>query len=199
MIYGETDLVRERIEFAREGPRFVDIAAPQQIPGPVGMSDMSLYAFVLEASRDGALQDYVDRTLNQPSHGALRYEVLMEHVIAFMAPIAKTWSMAPDLHAGWIPETDCGFWIPVARVGDQGRGVVEDVLLFPVALYVDQPYTQISGREIYGYPKGLGKPRVPESPDDPGPFWIETVLMRDYDPKREFKTEELWRIERTST
>jgi len=198
-ICGETALVRERIELAREGPVFVDIAAPQQIPGPVGVGDMTLYAFVLEASRAGALQSYVDRTLNQPCKGALRYEVLMEHVIAFMAPMARTWSMAPGLNAGWIPETDCGFWIPVARVGGDGpgRGIVEEVLLYPVALYVDQPYTQISGREIYGYPKGLGKPKVPTKPDDPGPFWIETILMRDYDPKREFLNEELWRIERT--
>jgi uncharacterized protein with NAD-binding domain and iron-sulfur cluster len=197
-IYGETKLVRERIRFAREGVKFVDIAAPQQIPGPVGVEGMQLYAFILEASRPGVLQDYVDRTLNEPCHGAVRYEALMDHVIAFMAPMARTWSMAPGIHAGWIPETDAGFWIPVARVGGGKPGFIEEVLLYPVALYVDQPYTQISGREIYGYPKGLGKPKAPKNPADPGPFWIKTVLMREFDPKREFEEEELWRIERKS-
>jgi hypothetical protein len=199
VIHGETAEVRKRISRGREGTTFVDIAAPQQIPGPVGVSDMTLYAFMLEASRPGALQEYVDRTLNQPCRGAVRYEVMMEHVIAFMASLGKTWSMAPGLHAGWLPETDCGFWIPVARVGGEaGRSVVEELLLYPVALYVDQPYTEISGREIYGYPKGLGEPRVPTSPDDAGPFWLKTVLMREYDAGREFKNEELWRIERDS-
>jgi uncharacterized protein with NAD-binding domain and iron-sulfur cluster len=199
-IYGEPVLVKERITRARKGVPFVEVVAPQAIPGPVGISGMTLYAFALEASREGALQGYVDRTLNHPSRGAVRYEVLVDHLILYMATMARTWSMAPGLHAGWLPETDCGFWIPVGRMSGRGESaVVEDVALYPVAMYVDQPFTQVSGREIYGYPKGLGEFRAPAAPDDPGPYWLKTVLMRKYDPDREFRNDELWRIERVGT
>ncbi|MEM1007716.1 MAG: hypothetical protein AAGJ35_01810, partial [Myxococcota bacterium] len=178
IIPGEHDQVPSPWKIPREvehKPRFVETVPPQCLISPFAIDHVELYTFLLEASQPGALQAYVDRTLNQPAEGQIEYKVIFNHIVVFMASMQKIYSIPMGEQAGWTPETDAGFWIVMgARTPDQT--VFSRVLLYPVAMYVNSTYTLMGGREIFGYPKGFGTVTMPAWPGDPGPFTLRSAV-----------------------
>lgn len=183
---------------------FLQTPAFQQVPQPFMLEGMECYTFLLEASAPGALQNYVDRTLNNVAEGGVCYRVLMNHVIVYMAPIAKMYSSNDELKAGWTTDKDAGFWLLLGEYEFPDDHVEDDtilnqflkkLILFPVGLFVGSSYTLISGREIYGLPKALGSHKMPRGPEDEGPFWVRTLLAREYDLEKEFEDGEVWSIQ----
>lgn len=204
---------------SRLNPHFCPMPADPQVPQPFMLEGMDCYTFMLEESSPGALQNYVDRTLNASAEGHLRYKVLMNSVIVYMAPIAKMYSTDEDLQAGWTQDDDAGFWIVLGEYEDPKLAeefekqfekqqenldlsekpvpppiLLPKIILYPVGLYVGSAYTLISGREVYGFPKALGTHKIPTSVFDPGPFWVRTLMARQYDLSNEFVNDEVWSI-----
>lgn len=191
-------------------PLYIQQTAMQEIPQPYALEDVTMYCFVLEEADPEALQSYVDRCLNQPraeknTDGPPEYtpyyRVFANNILAFLSPIGKTYSLAPDLNAGWVSEVDGGFWIMVARYenSEPPYGLPKDLMLFPVGLFVDNVFGLVGGREIFGYPKSLGTHKIPKWPGDPGPFSISTLLQREYDPKKSFSHGRVWEVQSTDT
>ncbi|MCB9638130.1 MAG: NAD(P)-binding protein [Myxococcales bacterium] len=174
-------------------PKFVEVQPPESLPPPFVIKNVSLYTFLLESSRPGALQAYVDMTLNRPAQGQVEYRVLFDNVIVYISPMQQVYSKTWGIEAGWTPETDVGFWIAVGA-SRPGSKKIERILIYPVSMFVDIPYTLVSGRESFGYPKGAGQMQVPMWPGDPGPFTLWTQM----EPLHSEQTRnlELWSIHR---
>jgi hypothetical protein len=84
---------------------------------------------------------------------------------------------------GAVREPQVGFWIPVARVSDDGDDPTpeaRDFGMFCAAMMLDNPISLLSGREDYGYPKTMGWSTMPADADDLAtPFTLEVFGM-DY-------------------
>ena len=99
-------------------PLYVDRGGEQAIRHPIALSGATLQGFVLDAELS-ALSALIDRQLNVPAAGAVRYLPLAPRVMLIYASMARAQSMdARDRELGWTTEIDVGFWVPMLCLGD---------------------------------------------------------------------------------
>ncbi len=148
-------------------------------PGPLETSGVTCYAFLLQSSASGALQGMCDRFFNGPSGGDLDIRPLINNVVYTIMPIERAQSTDPEgRKVGWFPEVDVGFWLPVARYQRVlGIPLITGLFLAPLALFVDKAIGVVAGREVWGFPKQIGRFSVPVDTADPGPWslWTEVT------------------------
>jgi uncharacterized protein with NAD-binding domain and iron-sulfur cluster len=178
-----------------ELPSYVPRGGELVFRHPVALSGCTLRGFWLDAER-AKLAALVDRLLNQPAGGAVRYTPLADRVALIFADIARAGSVDPvDRGVGWMPEIDVGLWIPLLAVGG-GRPRV--VWLQPY-LFVDSPYAMAMGRETFGFAKTIARfswPRgaMPEA----GPLVVHGLAATAFTPDTEWREAEILRVERTA-
>lgn len=167
------------------GPAFVNRADNQAMAQPFALDGTTMRGFLLRCDED-ALQAQLDRFPNVPSGGAVRYTVLAPVALLYFADFARTYSeAAPDDKKGWLPEKDCGIWIPAVRDDDGGKKIA----LSPLYMFVDSGHACVSGREVYGFPKEMARLQV-----DASPFRCSPVIFETFSPDTEGGTAELIRV-----
>jgi hypothetical protein len=115
---------------------------------PIGL-DVRLSMFLLEADV-GRLQQLCDHHLNI---GDDRYEPLWPYVMFYTSTMDN---IVPGL--GTCPEIDCGFWVPLLRGRHRnGRFEAERLVTYTPYLWVDNDLALVGGREVFGFPKHLGR------------------------------------------
>jgi hypothetical protein len=154
--------------------RYIDIDGNNTPLQPYAAQGVTMYNFVVEADMD-RLQAICDQQLNL---GPTTYRPLgpfLCFVAATMGP------MAPASPAAWLNEKDFGFWIPVVagRQDSSGFHALRPAFFIPY-LWVDDYLPQQAGREVFGYPKGVGKLINPSSPSDPAAFSIDALVVPEY-------------------
>jgi hypothetical protein len=137
-----------------------------------------MYSFTLEADVD-RLQALCDRQLNLG--GPVEYRPLgpfVFFVAATMSPIA------PASPAAWTDEKDFGFWVPLVagRRGPGGAFHAERPVFYIPYLWVDSALAAQAGREVFGYPKAVGRLANPSSPDDAAEFSIDALVVPEPGP-----------------
>jgi hypothetical protein len=81
---------------------------------------------------------------------------------------------------GAVEEDQVAVWIPVAQVKRNGGEVVaERFAMFVAYIWLDNPMSLATGREVFGYPKSWGWPTFPA--DEPDKFTVD-VFGLDYEP-----------------
>jgi hypothetical protein len=137
-----------------------------------------MYSFVLEADPD-RLQAICDRQLNLG--GPVVYRPLGPFVFFIAATMGPVSSASP---AAWTDEKDFGFWVPVlaGRRGLGGEFRAERPAFFLPYLWVDEYLASQTGREVFGYPKGVGRLRNPAAPGDPAEFSIDALVVPEFGP-----------------
>lgn len=141
-------------------------------PGPLELNDVKALIAVIPADR-AALTKWCNDNFTDPSGGKVQVRPLVDAVLMQWAIIGQIRSMDPVLgpQLGWFPETDVGFWIPLGKGQQIGEEFfVEELVLAPAILFVNQPTGHTSGREVWGFPKQRGLFVNPKGEDDPGPF-----------------------------
>jgi hypothetical protein len=119
--------------------------------------------------------------------------------VAFVAAdIAQVSSEDPP---SWTPERDFGFWVPV--VGGQMKGpryVPDRAAFFIPYLWVDNILAVVAGREVQGFPKGLGNLQMPMAAEDPAQFTIDAMAVVRYgkpgDPASRWSPHRIVTVER---
>jgi uncharacterized protein with NAD-binding domain and iron-sulfur cluster len=157
--------------------RYIDIDGNNTPLQPYAAQNVTMYNFVMEADLD-RLQAICDHQLN--IGGPITYRPLgpfLSFVCATMGP------MAPTEPRAWLDEKDFGFWIPVVagRQDSGGFHAIRPAFFIPY-LWVDDYLPQQAGREVFGYPKGVGKLVNPSSPSDPAQFTIDALVVPEYGP-----------------
>ena len=166
-----------------EKPRYVERDNEIIYRPPFLQADTTLTAWMVKGDR-AAMQAVIDQQLNQPSGGKpYTYKALLSHAMFVLADIPQVRSTDPrDAQRGWCAETDVCFWIlTAAYVGDQ----IDHIAWFIPYIWVDSPYTQANGREVFGFGKSFANAVMPKDPTDPGPFTAQGLVLPTYTPQTE--------------
>jgi uncharacterized protein with NAD-binding domain and iron-sulfur cluster len=156
---------------------YVEIDGNNTPRQPYVAQNVTMYSFAVEADLD-RLQAICDQQLNLG--GPVRYRPLGPFaffVAAVMGPIA---SASP---AAWTDEKDFGFWIPV--IAGTGAGDEFHALrpaFFIPYLWVDEYLAAQAGREVFGYPKGVGRLTHPSAPEHAAEFSIDALVAPEAGP-----------------
>ncbi|MBV9421512.1 MAG: acetoacetate decarboxylase family protein [Solirubrobacterales bacterium] len=164
---------------ARPGrPTYVDYGALMTPPAPFRSLNTTLWGFWASADshRVGAL---CDKVFNQPTGGAVQCKPLSEYVMLSWGSIARVVpETAPYDRFGGVEEPQVAIWVPVAlrdRLGVDWR-----FAMFIPYMWLENPMSLATGRELFGYPKSGGWPQFP--PDDGPQEWKLDVFGLDYEP-----------------
>lgn len=127
-------------------------------PHPIACRDSTLWAFLLPADR-GSLDRLVQRSLVDPTEGAVRYRALGAAAWLVFADMRRIGHTGSDLVGGaTIAEREAAIWVPVVRL--DGRGRVCGTSWFVPYMFVDSGIALSAGREIFGFPKELGRVQI---------------------------------------
>jgi hypothetical protein len=179
---------------------YIERANEVVTPQPFSLNQSTAYTFVVKADRD-ALQALVDRELNAPRNpaaGDLYYRVLSRRLLLMFTRIGRLASTNPPAcDHGWGREIDVAYWalLGAGSVAD-GQFRLERLVWFQPFIFVDNPWAMLGGREIYGFPKQLCRATMPDTPDQPGSFSAETLVLDPFAPDTELAWQQLIRIER---
>ena len=150
-------------------PPLVHHLARVCVPPPYLNRGVKVHAFAIDVDRN-RLQDLCDAWFADPSGDAVQYRALLAAVFIIVVNIDE---IAPGnpAHAaeGRTPEIDLGLWTLVARADP--FSLVPRWL--PLRLLVDSADAVVVGREVYGFPKELGRCNVPPGAPSNGPFVVE--------------------------
>lgn len=146
---------------------------------PFVATDALMHCALVSGDMD-ALQKICDQMLNGPTHGKMTFKVVTSQVLltSIYVPHMTSGDIV-DGQKGYMPEIDIGFWILTFG------GPSDDILNWglrwlPVYLFVDSGAAMAGGREIFGYPKSLGRfTRTSEASDDPG-VTVDAMLFRHF-------------------
>lgn len=169
--------------------RYIELDGNDTPRPPYTARNVTMYSFTLEADVD-RLQALCDRQLNLG--GPVEYRPLgpfVFFVAATMSPIA------PASPAAWTDEKDFGFWVPLVagrRDGDGAFHAERPVFYIPY-LWVDSYLAAQAGREVFGYPKAVGRLANPSSPDDAAELSIDALVVPAPGPPGEPGARWQWR------
>jgi uncharacterized protein with NAD-binding domain and iron-sulfur cluster len=137
-------------------PRYVDRPGEMALRSPYIMEEVSMTALVLRA-RQSALGALLDRHLNIPGRGHVRYVPAAPFVVLAAAFAGRAFSGDPEhRRLGYMPETDVAFWVPAwAMRPGKGGLIPERLVWFLPHVFVSTGAAAAAGREIYGFPKSV--------------------------------------------
>jgi hypothetical protein len=161
-------------------PQYVDYSGLICLPPAFDSVDTSLWGFWAEA--DGAKLDALCRKLfAEPSGGEVDYRPLGSHVMLSWGRIGSVNSLTkPFDKMGSVEEDQVAVWIPVAQVKRKGDELeAQSFAMFVAYIWLDNPMSMATGREVFGYPKSWGWPTFPA--DEPDEFTLD-VFGLDYEP-----------------
>lgn len=148
-----------------------------------------MYAFIMRGDQ-AALQEMFDRYLNTPSRGAVQFEPAGDLFVLNFTTLAHVGALIPpDLERGYFEESEVAIWcLGYDRVSDTYS-------TFVPYMVVDQGAAMAMGREVYGFPKQLGKVTMPA---DDGPyegFRLQVMGVTEWGPHQRFAPMDLVSID----
>jgi uncharacterized protein with NAD-binding domain and iron-sulfur cluster len=165
-------LKKQRTDEVAE-PKYVEYGALETAPGPFRCEGAKFRGFILEADAS-KLEELFHRVLTHPTPGPTEYHSLGNQVVLMIGRIEKICSVIPEWASrGSAPEWQASIAIPVVagRRGPGGVFIPERLLTATPYMLVDNPLSLCGGREIFGYPKALGR-----FPEPPPPDWWNNKL-----------------------
>ncbi|HWH95058.1 MAG TPA: hypothetical protein VNT03_14445 [Baekduia sp.] len=160
-------------------PAYVEFGGLGSAPGPLQCDDTTLYVFSLQAEH-AKLDALCTKVFRDPTGGAVDYRPLGDNVVVTFGVVGAIRPTLEPWHSmGAVREPQVGFWVPVARVREDGDDLVaQDFGMFCAAMMLDNPISLLSGREDYGYPKTLGWSQMPaDATDATTPFTLDVFGM----------------------
>lgn len=165
-------------------PKYVEQASGQAFNQPYEIKGTKMYGFVIEGSI-AKLQDICDKFLNNPNNGHIEYRPASPYILLTFNNIDSLSSIyAPDHEKGTVTEKEAIFWMLTVvgkRVGP--LFIAERLAWFLPYHYVDNPITLVTGREVNGFFKQLGKLQIPNLNQQPDLFTLDTLVFKEFTPE----------------
>jgi uncharacterized protein with NAD-binding domain and iron-sulfur cluster len=140
-------------------PRYVEFGGRATTPPPFSSTEGEFTGLVLKG--DAALiEDLCKRMLNDPAGGVVEYRPLMgSHVVMLTGHFGRVASEAPGFaNWGYVDEAQVSLWVPLVAGRTVGPVFVPQRVCMAVPfIVVNNAMSYAGGREIYGYPKTLGR------------------------------------------
>ena len=149
-----------------EPPTYVDFGGLDTFPGPYDCRKTTLYSFMVMADI-GALERLVDLVLTRPTLGAAEFRPLAPMVMLSVGDIANVVPLTPPYNSyGSVNEAQLAVWVPVVQVSGKGADKkAKNFWMFTSYIWVDNPMSMATGREMYGWPKSMGVIHLPDDND----------------------------------
>ncbi|MDE2623755.1 MAG: hypothetical protein KGM83_11260 [Betaproteobacteria bacterium] len=167
---------------------------------PFACVGMQLYGFYVEGDQKTIQEKLVDPVLNAP-RGAkhAQYRSFTDFILVTYSITAKCESTRmPDRDYGYVPEYCWTVWVPLLLVKEElGLHVAQQLVMYPAFIEVDNEWSLVAGREVYGFPKNQGPITIPLPDEDPALFSNASLVFKKYGADTRAQTAELMRIERT--
>jgi Acetoacetate decarboxylase (ADC) len=150
--------------------------------GPYLQQGTILHNFCINGDKD-KIQQKLDTMFAEPSGGEVRYHPIMSKLFLSVAEIARIIPQNPiDYARGGVSEIDVTIWAVAHRAGS---GPFE-LRWIPLFLAVDNDWAMATGREVYGFPKEIGKfhfdPQTPD-PADGRSFRVDAFAIPHFSPQ----------------
>ncbi|HEY6171065.1 MAG TPA: hypothetical protein VIX80_02285 [Candidatus Kapabacteria bacterium] len=157
-------------------PLYINRGGELVFAPPFVAKDVHQYSFVIDADIT-KLQGVCDKYLNAPLGGAQRFIPGGPFLLLSCCDLPSLTSLtAPYSTMGWFAEKEIAFWMPV-------MDTVQKRLFWMLPyIWVDNPYAMAMGRELYGFPKGIGTVTLPASSDSPDLFAIDAFGIKKFSP-----------------
>ena len=161
-------------------PGYVEFGGLDTFPGPYDCRKTTLYSFMVMADI-GALERLVNQVLTRPTLGAAEFRPLAPMVMLSIGDIANVVPLTPPYKTyGSVNEAQLAVWVPVVQVTGAGaEKTAKNFWMFTSYIWVDNPMSMATGREMYGWPKSMGIIHLPDEAD--ASLSLQTYGL-DYDP-----------------
>ena len=167
---------------------------------PFACIGMQLYGFYVEGDRKTIQEKMIDPVLNAPRGDKhTHYQTISDFVMVTYSFTDKCVSTEmPDKDFGYVPEYCWTVWVPLLLVKEEfGIHVAQRLVMSPAFIQVDNEWSLVAGREVYGFPKNLGPLTIPLKGEDPALFSNSSLAIDKLGADKKAHTQELMRIERT--
>lgn len=134
---------------------YVEYGGLGSAPGPLICEGTTLYCFWVQASPE-RLAKLCREVFDEPSAGAVRAEPLLPFVMLTFGEVESITAGPPYGTRGRVTERQVGVWVPIVARWRDESGPREEVGVFLPWMWLDNPISVASGREVYGYPKTWG-------------------------------------------
>ncbi len=183
-------------------PKYVDYGGLTTVPSPFAARNTSLYGFILEADLE-KLKSLCRRVFTEPSGGQAEYVPLSRFVLLTVGRIKQVSSLTPPFNdIGNSPEDQVVLWVFTAAVKREGSLLIaQRPAVFTPYLFIHNPTSFASGREVEGYAKNWGWFNFPDAgeQDPPGPFdqiTLDAWAIKKYAPTSVIGRQQLFTITR---
>jgi uncharacterized protein with NAD-binding domain and iron-sulfur cluster len=165
----------EGIGVTAELPEYVEYGALATVPSQLLCEGAHLTGFWLEGDGD-KLAALLDKVFDVPSGGAVRVEPIGHYLMATFGVIDRiTCTVPPFDRMGAVTEPQVALWMPTIVTGPGGQS---EMAWFVPYIWLDNPISLCSGREVFGWSKTFGWPVLP---DDGGPnVWALDAYGMNY-------------------
>ena len=171
---------------------YIERTGKQVFQQPFAANNVQFYGFLVAANTDSLQKNLCDKYLNGPSGGAVDFRPAGPFALIVFNKIDALNSInSPDSQKGWFSEQETAVWV---LLEDRKR---EKLFWFHPYIFVDNSYAMAMGRELYGFPKSLGWFDIPNSPQEAKSFSLETLVLKQFDPKTKGTREFLIKVEQT--
>ncbi len=157
-------------------PLYIDRGGELVFVPPFIADNVQQYSFLLDADIT-KLQGVCDKYLNAPL-GKKRFVAGGPFVMLSCCALPSLRCTTPPYsNMGWFAEQEIAFWMLV--IDTEAKRMY---WMLPY-IWVDNDYAFAMGRELYGFPKGIGTVTLPKSPESTDLFAaIDTLVLRKFSP-----------------
>ena len=181
-------------------PEYINLGGQIVHPQPIKGEGMRLSGFLFESSpglrqpgQPPLLQQLCNQALNSHPDRQLDYHVLGSHFILTFSDTARL-SSSDDI--GYVSELCTCFWLLALAVSRGPVPLPKYLSLYVPYIFVDNQYSAIGAREVYGFRKGLGEFRMPEDFSNPDWFTTSTLAFKTYSPQTRAEPQQLIELRR---
>jgi uncharacterized protein with NAD-binding domain and iron-sulfur cluster len=160
---------------------FVEYGGLTTIPSPYRSENALLHGFWARADR-AKLDALCRRVFTDPSGGAADFRAIGAHVMLTWGRIPRVSSLDPAFaDLGSVDENQVAVWVPVVRVREEIPGVPipESFAMFVPFIWLNNPMSLTTGREVLAYAKTWGVPRFPDDAAANTPFGLEAFGLKE--------------------
>lgn len=161
-----------------------------ELPGI--MKDTHAYMFAFPGTA-AAMQALIDEFLNAPARGEVEYSVLGDHAFVTFLHVDH---LTSDIQImGWTTDNECGIWIPLLARG----GGIDRIVIWMPYIIIDWTEGMVTGREVLGYRKTMGKVSIPRTQADPMHFGVNTTVFPTFAKDTQQVLQTLLRVDGAGT
>lgn len=179
-------------------PSFIEWPGDQQGPPPYVFGDVDVFTFPTLGKRD-AIEAFIDQMLNNVLEGSpVEYRAWGggEKAVAFVAVLEYARMQCVDwLDRGYVSQNELAFLLPVERFRN---GVWAGWALYAPYIFVDNPWSVVTGNTVIGYPKASADFLIGTAEEEPYPIDITALAFESYDPNAPARSEQLLGVEQES-